>query len=73
MTVPVPKYSVGDSKPENHQNISDSHDRLKAVVSDEVYHEDLYAEDILHDMNTSFVYDTASGTDSSVNFLELIQ
>lgn len=63
----VSKYSVGGNKTGGHQNISDSHGRLKAVVSDEVHHEDLDAEDILHDMDTPFVYDTASGTDSNVN------
>jgi len=71
--VSIPKYTVGGNKPGNYQNISDSYGHLGAVVSDEVYPEDLDMEDILHGMDTLFVYDTASGMDSSVNSLRSIQ
>jgi hypothetical protein len=73
MTDSIPKDSVGGSKTRTHQNFADSYEYLEAVVSDEVYLEDFNMEDILYGTDTPFVYNTASGMDSSVNYLGLIQ
>jgi hypothetical protein len=73
MTDSIPKDFVGGSKTGTHQNFADSYEYLEAVASDQVYLEDLNAEDILCATDTPFVYDTVSGMDSSVNYLGLIQ
>jgi hypothetical protein len=73
MTDSIPKDFVGGSKTRTHQNFVDSYEYLEAVVSDEVYLEDLNMEDIIYGTDTPFVCDTISGMDSSVNYLGLIQ
>ena len=67
MTVPVPKNSVSGNKTRSHQNISESYGCLKVIESDEVYVENLGVDYILQGMGASFVCDTASEMDSSVN------
>jgi hypothetical protein len=73
MTVLIPKNFVDGNRTGNHRNISDSYEHLEAVVSDEVYVEDLNMEDILHCMDPFFVYDTVLGINSSVYCLESIE
>ena len=68
----IPKDFVGGSRTGTHQNFADSNEYLEAVVSDEVYLEDLNMEGILYGTDTPFVYGTVLGMDSNVNYLGLI-